>query len=133
IAALRAYQALPHPLIVYEAPHRVAAMLADAAVVLGDRACVLCRELTKLHEEIVHTTLAGAEKHIHASRPRGEYVVLIAGATNEAGPVDEDAAMETLRGLIASGVSPTEAAKLLAARTGQDRKMWYKRAVAGKR
>jgi 16S rRNA (cytidine1402-2'-O)-methyltransferase len=132
-AALRAYASLPHPLVLYEAPHRIAATVTDAAATLGDRACALCRELTKMHEEIVHTTLAGAEKHIRASRPRGEYVLIIAGASNEAGPVDEEAADTLLRSLIASGVSPTEAARRLAAETGQDRNVWYKRAIAVKR
>lgn len=133
VAALQSYQSLSHPLVIYEAPHRIAPMLADAVAMLGDRRCVICRELTKLHEEIVHTTLTDAEKHIHASRPRGEYVVIVAGAPREAEPIDEETAVAMMRDLLASGTSPTEAAKLLAAKTGQDRKLWYKRAVAGKR
>src|SRR3954452_21598513 len=64
LEVLRAHRALPHPLVIYEAPHRIAAMLMDAVTVLGDRACVLCRELTKLHEEIAYTTLESAAKHI---------------------------------------------------------------------
>src|SRR5262249_13785505 len=104
LAALQSYQSLRHPLVVYESPHRIAAMLADAVTVLGDRVCVIGRELTKLHEEIMRTTLMEAEEHFRASRPRGEYVLVIAGAAGDAEPVDEEAANAMLRDLLASGV-----------------------------
>jgi 16S rRNA (cytidine1402-2'-O)-methyltransferase len=133
LEVLRAHRALPHPLVIYEAPHRIAATLTDAVTVLGDRACALCRELTKLHEEITHTTLEAAAKHIQTSRLRGEYVLIVAGASDAAGPVDEEAAAAMLRGLLLSGATAAEAAKIVAAETGQDRQMWYKRAVAWKR
>lgn len=79
--------ALPHTLVVYEAPHRILASLTDASEVLGDRRAALSRELTKLHEETLRGTLVelGAEL---AARPvvKGELVLVIAG-TADPGPV----------------------------------------------
>ena len=131
-AALRALAASPHPLVLYEAPHRIAACLADARAALGERACVLCRELTKLHEEIIHTTLDGARARI-ATPPRGEYVLIIAGAPEAPARLSDRDAQEMMETLLAAGESAASVAKLLAAKTGQERDLWYKRAVSCKR
>ena len=66
-------------MILYEAPHRLRATLADLAEALGDRRITLCRELTKLHEETVRTTLSAALARCQESEPRGEYVLVLAG------------------------------------------------------
>lgn len=73
----------PHPLtlVLFEAPHRLRATLVDALVELGEREVALCRELTKLHEEVFRGTLSQALEH--AQEPRGEYVVIIQGAAPE--------------------------------------------------
>ena len=63
------------------APHKLRATLQDLAEVLGsDRPVSLCRELTKLHEEIVRTTLGGAVQRFQDGEPRGEFVLVVRGA-----------------------------------------------------
>jgi 16S rRNA (cytidine1402-2'-O)-methyltransferase len=69
----------PATLIFYEAPHRLAAMLADAAETFGARRAVVARELTKLHEEFVRGTLVELAEWVRAKEPRGEITVLIEG------------------------------------------------------
>ena len=72
-------------MIIYEAPHKLKNTLSDLALTFGEtRKISLCRELTKLNEEVVRTTLAEAKKYYEANEPRGEYVLIVEGAT-EAG------------------------------------------------
>lgn len=71
--------------VVYEAPHRAEATLADLVAACGaERPVVLARELTKLHEELWRGTLAGAVEHVAATGARGEYVFVLAGASQPA-------------------------------------------------
>ena len=82
-------------LIFYEAPHKLRATLADLLATFGDRKLSLCRELTKRNEETVRTTTAGAVAYYETHEPRGEYVLVLAGAEETTGetyrpPVDED-------------------------------------------
>ena len=65
------------PLVLFEAPHRLRATLADLETVLGDRPLAVCRELTKLHEEVFRGTAAQALEHFDS--PRGEVVVVVQG------------------------------------------------------
>ena len=81
---LQSAASLPGTLVLFEAPHRVRAMLVEALEELGDREVALCRELTKLHEEVFRGTLSQAVEHAHA--PRGEYVVVIRGASQQEQP-----------------------------------------------
>ena len=74
-AALRQVAASVVPLIVFEAPHRLRAMLADVEVVFIDRPLAVCRELTKLHEEVFRGTAAQALEHF--TSPRGEVVLVV--------------------------------------------------------
>jgi 16S rRNA (cytidine1402-2'-O)-methyltransferase len=69
-----------HTLIFYEAPHKLTYTLKDMLDILGDRRIALCRELTKLHEEIIRTTLKEAQKLYLEKSPKGEYVIVIEGA-----------------------------------------------------
>ncbi len=73
-------RASPHTLIFYESPHRLEALLADALQVYGDREAALAHELTKLHESVVRGKLSELLAGVRAQPPRGEYVVVIAGA-----------------------------------------------------
>ena len=73
-------------IVLYEAPHKLAETLGDLYDVLGDRDIALGRELTKLHEEIVRTTIGAALEKYRAERPRGEFVLVIRGAPAEKGP-----------------------------------------------
>lgn len=67
-------------MVFHEAPHKLRATLADMAEILGDRPAALCRELTKLHEETLRTTLLQAVELYREKEPRGEYVLVVAGA-----------------------------------------------------
>lgn len=68
-------------MIFYEAPHKLLATLEDMASVFGaERPISLCRELTKLHEEVVRTTLGGAIQKYTETPPKGEFVLVVAGA-----------------------------------------------------
>ncbi|MBR2444695.1 MAG: 16S rRNA (cytidine(1402)-2'-O)-methyltransferase [Clostridia bacterium] len=71
--------------IFYEAPHKLIKTLEDLLSVFGDRKITLCRELTKLNEEILRTTISGALRHYEEISPRGEYVLVVEGCTTPAG------------------------------------------------
>ena len=104
-------------MIFYEAPHKLLATLQDMAAVFGEtRPISLCRELTKLHEEVVRTTLGEAIAQYTLQPPRGEFVLVVAGAEEEAeeAPSQEDAAQMVAR-LMAEGMSRKDAVKQTAA------------------
>ena len=100
-------------MIFYEAPHKLLSTLEDMAAVFGaDRPISLCRELTKLHEEVVRTTLGEAIEKYTAQPPKGEFVLVVAGAVlqpKERATV-EDAA-ERVKELMAEGISRKDAIK----------------------
>ena len=70
-------------IILYEAPHKLLNTLEDLLNTLGDRDISLCRELTKLHEQVLRTTVSGAIAHFRETPPKGEFVLVIAGASEE--------------------------------------------------
>ncbi|MDA1035912.1 MAG: 16S rRNA (cytidine(1402)-2'-O)-methyltransferase [Chloroflexi bacterium] len=91
-------------LVLFEAPHRVRAMLEDVATVLGERPLVVCRELTKLHEELFRGTAAEALAHFEV--PRGEFAIVIQGAQQRAkAEIDEAGVLDALTSLKAQGQS----------------------------
>ena len=109
---LQAVAALDGTLVVFEAPHRVKATLQDLLEELGDRRIAVCRELTKLHEEVFRGKVSEALEWAQATR--GEYVLVVQGAEEPAQseatqPGQEDAALEQLARLRASGVRAKEA------------------------
>ncbi len=69
--------------IFYEAPHKLCKTLEDLHSILGNRKISLCRELTKLNEEIMRTTLEGAITYYESNSPRGEYVLVVEGCTEK--------------------------------------------------
>lgn len=71
---------LPHALVFYEAPHKIKQTLCDLHEALGERNAALCRELTKLHEEVIRGTLGELARYYDNIEPRGEYVIVIKGA-----------------------------------------------------
>ncbi|MBO4934574.1 MAG: 16S rRNA (cytidine(1402)-2'-O)-methyltransferase [Clostridia bacterium] len=112
-------------LVFYEAPHKLRRTLADMLAVFGDRRIALCRELTKLHEETVRTTLSEACAYFEETPPRGEFVLVVEGAKDRAEPDSADAEA-VMRELLASGMSRSAAAKETAKRTGLSRGEAYK-------
>ena len=100
-------------MIFYEAPHKLLNTLEDMAEVFGeDRPISLCRELTKLHEEVVRTTLGGAIEKYRENAPKGEFVVVVGGAPEEEKtlPTADDAAARVAQ-LMEQGLSRKDAIK----------------------
>lgn len=108
-----------HTLIFYEAPHKLIYTLSDMRDVFGgERRIALVRELTKLHEEVVRTTLDGAVKLYEEKSPRGEYVIIVEGAkTPEQKPQwwEEMSVSEHVERYIEEGMPQKEAIKKVAA------------------
>ena len=122
-------------MIFYEAPHKLSAMLSDMYEALGDRRIAIVRELTKLHEEVIRTTLSQAAERYSADggeTPRGEFVIIVEGA--EPSDADEnytpEQAAEMARSLIAGGMTLSEAAKQAAKATGLKKGDIYKLLVS---
>lgn len=113
-------------MVFYEAPHKLRQTLRDMLEVLGDRELALCRELTKLHEETVRTTLSEALRRYETDEPRGEYVLVLAGALGEpeATATLEEAVALALR-FREEGMSLKDAAKRASQRTGISRNAIY--------
>jgi len=119
-------------MIFYEAPHKLLATLEDMAEAFGgERPVSLCRELTKLHEEVVRTTLAQAVTLYTEQPPRGEFVLVVAGAPEEAqeAATSEDAARMVAR-LMAEGMSRKDAIKQTAAALKLPKNAVYDAALA---
>lgn len=114
-------------LIFYEAPHKLRATLADLLAALGDRRVTLARELTKLHEEVIRTTLSEAAGRFAGETPRGEFVLVLEGAPAAAEePVRFDDALALLRERHAAGVPLSQAAKEVAGLTGHKKGDLYR-------
>ena len=124
-ARLQTYSASPLTLVLFEAPHRLRAALADLLSVLGDREIAVCRELTKLHEEVYRAPISEAIDHFTA--PRGEFVLVVPGAP-PAGPAppDLDTAQEQLAQLREAGVRAKEAVAAVAESLGIPKKTVYR-------
>ncbi|MCJ7605573.1 MAG: 16S rRNA (cytidine(1402)-2'-O)-methyltransferase [Dehalococcoidales bacterium] len=121
--ALETMAGEPGTLIVYESPHRLTAALEDILSVLGDRRIAVCRELTKLYEEIYRGTISQAISHFTA--PRGEFTLVIAGrGAREKPRVTEDIEGQMHR-LYDDGVTAKEAVTAVAGATGLSRKELY--------
>ncbi len=107
--------------VLYEAPHRLRATLAELCAALGPaRGVTLCRELTKVHEQIIKTTLGEAAALYEGSDPRGEYVLVLASAAPaavDAGAPTLEQAIAAARALLAQGLPPAAAARQAAAGT----------------
>ena len=124
-AALDELRALAHTAVLYEAPTRVAATLAEIAAGGGDeREAVVARELTKQFEEVRRGTLGELARYYEAAPPKGEVVIVVAGAAPVA--LDEAALRAHARTLLASGLSPRDVARTLIAKHGAPRNVAYR-------
>lgn len=111
--------------VLYEAPHRVVRTVGDlVAACGGDRPVALARELTKLHEEVWRGDLAGAASRVAASPPRGEYVVVVAGAA-AAGPASDEQIVAELRRELRGGADRRSAIATVMATTGAPKRRVY--------
>lgn len=106
-------------IILYEAPHKLTQTLKDLCDYMpADRKLTICRELTKLHEEIWCTTLDGALNKYLQDKPRGEFVLILEGCEKPQGEeITLEQAVETALQLMKNGESATAAAKIAAAKS----------------
>ncbi len=124
---LESLQAETRTMVFYEAPHKLLATLEDMSAAFGPgRRISLCRELTKLHEEVIRTTLEEAVLRFREAPPKGEFVLVLEGATPAAAPAWtlEDAAARA-QSLMAQGLPRKEAARQAAQESGLPKKAIY--------
>lgn len=120
----------PHTLIFYEAPHKLKYTLADMCQIFGgERRIALCREMTKIHEEVLRMTLVEAVAYYEETPPRGEYVLVIAGAQAPAAEEtqwwDALSVREHVDGYIQKGLSSKDAVKEAAKDRGLPKREVY--------
>ena len=117
-------------MIFYEAPHKLVSTLEDFCACFGeDRPVALCRELTKLHEEVVRTTLGEALARYRTEQPRGEFALVVAGAPEVSDEPDETVALERVRALQEAGASLRDAVRQAAQETGMNKNALYRLAT----
>ena len=125
-------------LVLFEAPHRLLALLEDLLAELGDRPMAVTRELTKRHEQQVGPTVSAALEHFRATPPQGEFTLVLGGASatdtpraldladeSEAGSRSREELRQALEALITAGHSRSDAARQLARDTGLPRRELY--------
>ncbi len=114
--------------ILYEAPHRLRTTLDELALQLGEeRRITLCRELTKLNEEVMRTTLGGAVLAYSGREPRGEYVLVLEGAPEDCGSSYPESVVEHVDMLISGGLDKKSAMKTAARERGVSKSEIYKK------
>lgn len=118
-------------MVFYEAPHKLLNTLKDMLEYFGDRSVSICRELTKIHEEVTKTTLSEAVRFYEANPPRGEFVLIIAGKQNAES--DEKPSLEAVLAIakerIADGERAADVCKQLAAETGYPKRVLYQAVI----
>jgi 16S rRNA (cytidine1402-2'-O)-methyltransferase len=140
-ALLASLTDIPATLVCFESPHRLTDALDDALAALGDRQIAIARELTKLHEQVLRMRMSQAQQHFRTTQPRGEFTLVIAGATRKSGvqpdsktasdasstgpALDEAAVIERLQQLRAEGSSGSAAARTIAREMGVPRRTIY--------
>ena len=115
-------------MIFYEAPHKLVYTLRDMLEYLGDRRLTIAREITKIHEQTIRTTLSEAVKHYEENTPKGEFVLIIEGEQPEKEQsMSLEEAVEYARELQKDGMPKTAAAKEAANFSGQKKSEIYKK------
>lgn len=107
-------------MVFYEAPHKLKNTLSCLADFFGtDRKISLCRELTKIHEEVLRMTLGEAVEYYNTTEPRGEFVLVLEGKTkNSDDGITLEQALEQVKRLVEAGEKPTDACKAVAKESG---------------
>lgn len=126
-AHLESLKSEERTMIFYEAPHKLRSTLSDLRKTFGDeRRISLCRELTKLHEEVLRFSLKEAEEYYLSQDPRGEYVLILSGAEKAAEAVSEEADILSLvHSLIDGGMTKKDAIRQAADQTGMAKNAVY--------
>jgi 16S rRNA (cytidine1402-2'-O)-methyltransferase len=114
-------------LIFYEAPHKLIYTLKDLLAALGNRKIAVCRELTKIHEEVKRGKIADLLAFYETEKPRGEFVLVVEGKTLEKLPeISISDAVESAMKLLEKGTGTSEMAKQIARQTGHKKSEIYK-------
>ena len=111
-------------IIVLEAPHRLLATLNDILLILGDRRIAVCRELTKIHEEVFRGSVSQAIAHF--TEPRGEFTLVIEGKVEKNKPQLTEDIERQLHHLRLSGITAKEGIARVAGETGLSKKELYR-------
>lgn len=106
-------------MIFYEAPHKLISTLKDMLEYFGDRKISLCRELTKIYEEVLRMTISEAVEYYSVKSPKGEYVLVIEGKQNsESDSISIENALKQVENLVEAGEKPVNACKAIAREYG---------------
>ncbi|MDA1257091.1 MAG: 16S rRNA (cytidine(1402)-2'-O)-methyltransferase [Chloroflexi bacterium] len=117
-------------LVAFETPQRVVAALEDVAATLGTRRLAVCREITKMHEEVFRGSAAEAVEYFSKGRPRGEFVLVIEGASGARIEVTDEVIFEAKERLAGEGLSGRTLVEAVVDETGAPRRRVY-RIVSG--
>lgn len=117
-------------IIFYEAPHKLCDTLSAMYQVLGDRKITLARELTKIYEEVIRTTLSQAVALYEEKAPKGEFVLVLEGMVEEEQSLTFEQALELIQALVDKGEPLSKAAKDVARQTGFKKGELYSRFLA---
>lgn len=114
-------------MVFYEAPHKLRATLSDMAEFFGgSRQISLCRELTKIHEEVLRFTLEEAQRYYAEHEPKGEFVLVVQGASDEiTDKISVEEALGQVRKLVEMGERPVDACKAVAKESGYKKSELY--------
>ncbi|MDA0231976.1 MAG: 16S rRNA (cytidine(1402)-2'-O)-methyltransferase [Chloroflexi bacterium] len=123
--------ALPMTLVVLEAPHRFRKTLEDIAAIAPDRELAVCRELTKLHEEVFRGTADSALRHF--AQPRGEFVVVLSAGPVTAVTITDELIVTTAESVLKAGLRGRAAVQQVIAETGAPRSRVYPIVLAAQR
>lgn len=116
----------PRTLIFYEAPHKLIATLNDFLKFFGDRKISICRELTKLHEQVIRTTLSEAVKlYDESNPPRGEFVLIVEGYKQIKEVLTESDALGEVKELVRKGMRGADACREVAKTSGFSKSRLY--------
>jgi 16S rRNA (cytidine1402-2'-O)-methyltransferase len=113
-------------LVAFESPRRLPATLAALAELDPDRAAAVCRELTKVHEEVVRGTASELAARYASEEPRGEIVLVVAGAPEPAAGAASDASVDAVARLVEAGAKARPAAGVVAELTGEKANALYR-------
>lgn len=112
-------------MVFYEAPHKLIYTLKDILSHFGDREITIARELTKVHEEVIHTTLSEAITRYEQTPPKGEFVLVVQGAPERA-KAEIAPPVDLAREYVEQGMSVRDAVRLAASETGFSRSELYR-------
>ena len=116
----------PHTLIFYEAPHKLRKTLSDLYGALGDRKISLCRELTKMYEQVIRTTIKGAIEYFEEKEPKGEFVLVVEGYKEpEKSEITQQDILNEVKRLIDGGTDKKSAIKETAQKLGIKKREVY--------